>query len=246
MTDDLNIWLDGVPVIPTPGGDNFDIWLEGAPVVSPGGSDTNVACSGSEVLTETGTCNVVADLVITCTGSECATETGTCTVNETLVIAVTGSEVSTETGIVTVESGISGSQIDTETGTVICRVINPTPAPGGGGSVRISTRWHYTEPKKKKKRPSKYRRSGAGENANDFEVLEVEIPEKEPIQRHPDSRFEVIRVYGSESRSETGLIRTKIDHPEDQAIIEMVLKVLEEQDRQRDQEELDAVLSVIT
>lgn len=223
MTDDFSKWLDGAPVIPNPGGETFSIWLNGAPVVTMGGNDATAVVTGSECNVETGTVVATGGAVATVTGSECNCETGT--VDGQGQAPCTGSEVECETGTVTVttsvDASVTGSEVHCETGEVTVTVINPSPFPGFAG-VRRSHRIHSFN--LKKPRPEKHRRRKR-EPTDD--VLPVEIPVFEPEKPRLELKTVVARVSGSECRSETGLVRVRVDYPDDEATIKLILEALE-------------------
>jgi hypothetical protein len=222
MGEDFSIWLDGAPVIPTPGGDQFSIWLEGAPVLTASDdSNRTVFVTGSRVLVKTGVVTTTYDCTVQITGSNVEVPTGTCTVENAL--PVTGSVVEVKTGTVTVQTtgdanvNAAGSRVLAKTGVVTVQIVNPTPPapPGYGGSYEV-----YPPKRKKKKKPAKYQKR------THYSNLELPDNSEIPVLEPPKPRINVpvsvhLQAQPSTIQLKTGKVRVHIDYPDDfQAIFE--------------------------
>lgn len=232
MTNDFIIWLDGAPVVVTPGGETFQIWLDNAPVIQPGGDDAIAVVSGTEIITETGTVTATGGAVATVTGSECLTETGDCGVTGSS--PCTGEEVITETGTVIATGGasavVTGEECTTETGIVTVTVtppIPPIPPTFGGYAVfhrQTKRNKVYKFPKSKLPQKERYRRRKKEDSES---VLEVEITPDPVVLQAFESSIAIARVQGSECRTSTGICNVRVDYPDDLETIKLIQEIME-------------------
>lgn len=268
MNDDLNIWLDGAPVIPAGNGE-FTIWLDNAPVVVLGGNDATSEITGTECITETGTCTATGGAVATVTGTEvltetgtvdaigvvypdgteCLTETGTCTATGGATCTVTGVECVTETGEIAFPVLVTGIEMVSQTGAVFVTIISPVIPPGFAGTIP-SRRLHTWDFKKHhRNRPDRYYRRKREVCDPEFVCEPEEIAR---IQPEKPVLTAVARVHGSEIQSSTGICNVLIDHPDDLETIQLILESLNLADSLPDNpvfdesEDLEAILMALS
>lgn len=199
MNEDFNIWLEGAPVIPSPGGNTFSIWLEGAPVITVS-DDANltVVSTGSGAEAGGGTGDVIADFAVVSTGSgaEAGGDSGTVVI----------------TGDITVISTGSGAQAGGGAGTVIVPA-PPTPVFPIGFAGYTETGHRYVNPR---------RRARKKVSIDTYESLEN--PPLEPeITRVRVPNIVVVRDYGSGARALVGNSRVLIEYPVEEAEIEALI-----------------------
>lgn len=250
------------------GNDQFAIWLDGAPVVQPGGNDTVISVTGEECITETGDITVNADAVVTVTGEECLTETGTVTIVGSVPVFGINLQCNTETGTVTATGGalctVTGEECETETGDVIAgeaekvdvigeeistetgtvTITNQQLGFAGVADTKHRSRQVYKFPKSEKPRKPRYKRRKTVESET---VLEVE-PVIEEILPVFQPSITIARVHGSECSVKTGISNVKVDYPDDQEVIELILEVLNSQeleDDELDQDDLEVILTAL-